>query len=636
MLFHMDLDILSNLYDAIIVVNLGMQIIFWGPGAERIYGFTAAEICNCPISDIIPRHINDPAKIQALYQAMEDDRVWRGEICSMHQRGDLMDVMASVNALTNARGERESILLVVRDMTDHRRIEASLRVSEDRFRAIQEVSLDGTTIVRTLRDADGTIIDFTCTYLNPVAERLVGQSLALAQGRRMTEVFPGVVESGLLARYCAVATSGKPQIFEQHYTADGINAWYRNMVVPLGDGLAIIFSDITAQKQNEAQIAFQASMLNAVRQPVIATDLTGVIYYWNQGAEDLYGWTSAEACGRNAIGMLVAEPDQAQARAIVMGMHQNNTGEIREYLVHHRDGTPLSVLFNSSSILDTEGTLIGFVGVATDITQRKRMEQELQESRDTLEQRVEVRTYQLKQANVALQAEIAERTWSEQAREQLIQKIVTAQEEERRHIARELHDQISQDLTALLLGFKILQGDSDIDERIVADIAQLQGMAAQISDEVRHLAVQLRPSVLDEVGLAQALIFYVEQWSAWTDTAVDFHLSGLEGTRLPLVVETTLYRIVQEALSNVRKHAQASEVSVIIGRRANEVRLIVEDDGVGFAMPISPESTESTTRMGLISMRERAELLGGSLTIETAPGSGTTIFANIPLSITKG
>ena len=273
----------------------------------------------------------------------------------------------------------------------------------------------------------------------------------------------------------------------------------------------------------------------------------------------------------------------------------------------------------------------GVVLTFADITTLKRAEAVLQDANDELERRVAARTQDLARANAALQAQIAERVRSEQAREQLLQQLVTAQEEERRHIARELHDQMGQNLTALILGIKALQDNGSDSDGAAERIRQLQALAVQIGQEVRSLAVQLRPSVLDDLGLLLALSNYVEQWSARAYIAVDLHSDGLDVGRLSLAVETTLYRLVQEALTNVLKHAEASQVSVIIERRADEVRLIVEDDGVGFSVPPAPSEPGNAPQLGLIGMRERVVLLGGSLTIESAPGSGTTIFARIPL-----
>jgi two-component system CheB/CheR fusion protein len=278
------------------------------------------------------------------------------------------------------------------------------------------------------------------------------------------------------------------------------------------------------------------------------------------------------------------------------------------------------------------GAVDGVVLTFADITALKRAEVVLQGAHDELERRVVERTAELAVANAALQAQVAERVQSEQARRQLLQQLVTAQEEERRHIARELHDQLAQDLTGLILGLKALQDSAPPGDPSAERIAQLQAAAVGIGREVRNLAVRLRPSVLDDLGLALALSNYVEQWSARANVGVDLHTSGLDGERLPLVVETTLYRLVQEALTNVFKRAQASEVSVIIERNEDEVRLIVEDDGGGFSAPPSSDEPGATPRLGLLGMQERVALLDGTLTVESASDSGTTIFTRLPLA----
>ncbi|MBC8076139.1 MAG: PAS domain-containing protein, partial [Chloroflexales bacterium] len=284
----------------------------------------------------------------------------------------------------------------------------------------------------------------------------------------------------------------------------------------------------------------------------------------------------------------------------------------------------------------------GIVMTFVDITMLKRVEAErehtatlLQHAYDVLEERVQVRTRDLAAANLALQVEISERKQSEQSRQLLLQQLVTGQEEERRRIARELHDQMGQDLTALMLRLKALHDTLPHDAAAHEDVAQLQALTVKIGQEVRRLAVQLRPAALDGLGLAVALTNYVEEWSAHARVAADFHTSGLEDERLPLAVETTLYRIAQEALTNVLKHAQATGVSLIIERRANAVRMIVEDNGVGFAVARAQRSTASERRLGLIGMHERVAQLGGVLTIEATPGSGTTVFVDIPLADAK-
>lgn len=157
---------------------------------------------------------------------------------------------------------------------------------------------------------------------------------------------------------------------------------------------------------------------------------------------------------------------------------------------------------------------------------------------------------------------------------------------------------------------------------------ELRSVAADALEEVHDLALQLRPSVLDDLGLPAALERYVEECRRRYRLRIDLAIHGLDGERLPPTVETAVYRIVQEALTNVARHAQASMASVLLERRDQSILAIVEDDGVGF----DPAAVRgSGQRLGVYGMHERAELLGGSLTIESQPGSGTSLFVTIPL-----
>ena len=248
----------------------------------------------------------------------------------------------------------------------------------ERFRKLHDLSLDGIALVKSVRDASGVVVDFACEYLNPVAERLVGRPRAELYGQRLTAVFPSVLANGLLARLLAVAADGGPQVFEQHYQGDGLDAWYRNMVVRFNDELAITFNDITAQKKSElagkaqaARIELQGHMLDAVGQAVIATDETGAILYWNHSAELIYGWSSAEVLGRDVTALLKLPQDPAIGTAMraALSTGQSWSGEIT---ASHRDGTRLEVFVTNSLFCDPQGTPLGVIGVSADITQRKR------------------------------------------------------------------------------------------------------------------------------------------------------------------------------------------------------------------------------------------------------------------------
>lgn len=212
----------------------------------------------------------------------------------------------------------------------------------------------------------------------------------------------------------------------------------------------------------------------------------------------------------------------------------------------------------------------------------------------------------------------------EAARGQLLEKIITAQEEERKRIARELHDDTSQALTSLKVGLKVLEGLSS-PQQVRQHLAGLRETISQTLETVHDLALELRPSVLDDMGLVAALSRYIDEYRRRFELQVDFRAIGFDGRRLPPVVETALYRIVQEALTNVARHAGASHASVLLEWAGKDIRAIVEDNGCGFDPAAGRER-----KLGLYGMQERAALIGGALHIESQPATGTTVIVHVP------
>ena len=208
---------------------------------------------------------------------------------------------------------------------------------------------------------------------------------------------------------------------------------------------------------------------------------------------------------------------------------------------------------------------------------------------------------------------------------------IEASEAQRRRISRELHDEMGQELTALVLGLKSL-GDVVDDAAVRGRLQRLQAVAERIGQEMHHVALELRPGALDDKGLETALSNYVEEWSKRYEVGADFQSVGLVTDRLLPHVETTIYRIVQEALTNVVKHAHATAVSVVLQRSPDEVVTIVEDNGRGFDPAGVEAATGPSKSIGLLGMSERAVLVGGTCHVESHPG-GTSVFVRIPLPV---
>ena len=206
-----------------------------------------------------------------------------------------------------------------------------------------------------------------------------------------------------------------------------------------------------------------------------------------------------------------------------------------------------------------------------------------------------------------------------------LQRVVTAQELERRRLARELHDETGQALTSILLGLRSIDEATEGTQAKQA-VEEVRELVRATLQDVRQLAVDLRPKALDDFGLVAALERLTQSFAEQTGIAVEFVPALPEG-RLPFEIETALYRIVQESLTNVVKHARASRVGVVLTRKDHSVSMIVEDDGVGFEPSRAREEG-----LGLVGMRERVGLLGGRLTVESRPGTGTTFAVEVPLT----
>jgi two-component system sensor histidine kinase UhpB len=219
--------------------------------------------------------------------------------------------------------------------------------------------------------------------------------------------------------------------------------------------------------------------------------------------------------------------------------------------------------------------------------------------------------------------------------QKMSEQVLAAQEDERKRIARELHDETAQSLTTLLIRLKILEKSRTASE-MRGQIDELRELTAQTLEAVRKLAVELRPTTLDDLGLLAALEAYAESYSSRLPIRVSFRSDGFDDGdgRLPPQVELVLYRVVQEALTNVAKHANAGAVEVELHRRPDEVTAAVVDDGEGFNVDEMMRSRERG--LGLFGMQERLALVRGQLVIDSEPGRGTRINARVPSQFDAG
>jgi PAS domain S-box-containing protein len=224
--------------------------------------------------------------------------------------------------------------------------------------------------------------------------------------------------------------------------------------------------------------------------------------------------------------------------------------------------------------------------------------------------------------------DITDRKYDDAVRVDLQRRLAISQEDERRRIARDLHDEFGQQLSALSLRLAELKRDVGRRSALAEQLAELEALTRQLDHELEQIIWRLRPTALDDLGLVAALENYITQWAAKSSAQCTLYANGVEMGDMTGEIETALYRIGQEALNNVAKHAQARNATVILDRTGGRVSLIVEDDGIGF--DVAPQ-LGLRQRFGVTGMRERALLLGGEFDIESTSGKGTTVVARIPL-----
>ena len=288
-------------------------------------------------------------------------------------------------------------------------------------------------------------------------------------------------------------------------------------------------------------------ILTTLQAAVIVTDVTGIVSYWNPSAEKLYGWASEEVIGKSIMGITVsAETSEEAARHMASLMAGNSWAG--EFAVRCKNGEFIPALVTLSPLFDAAGATVGIVGVSQDLTGRKHIEKQLQSAREELEKRVEERTEELRRANESLR--------------DLSARLLQIRDEEARRLARELHDSVGQMLVAIGMNIATVQAQSEkLDEVGARAVAENSVLVKQISDEIRTISYLLHPPLLDEMGLASALRWYVEGFSARSKIKVELQVpAGLR--RLPAEIETTIFRVVQECLTNIHRHSGSRTAAI--------------------------------------------------------------------------
>lgn len=344
--------------------------------------------------------------------------------------------------------------------------------------------------------------------------------------------------------------------------------------------------DISERRHGEIAARQLAAIVESSDDAIISNDLDGTIETWNLGAKRMYGYSAEEVVGRS-VALLVPPNFADDLPEILDRLRSGEDVEQYETKRMRQDGVVLDVVLKVSAIRDVDGQIVGTSSIARDVSRLK--------------------------AQAELERERA-----------LLAHLVGAGEEERGRIAAAIHDDSIQAITAAGMRLQILRRSLDDPEQLQL-LEELEKTIQLSISRLRHLLFELHPPALDTDGLSAALELYLEETQS--EGGTNHQLEDNLSVQPPLQVRTILYRIVQEVLANVRKHAQADNATVVLEERDYGYRVRVSDDGIGFA----PEELKPAPgHLGLSAMQERAALAGGWLLIDSAPGKGTTIEVWIP------
>jgi PAS domain S-box-containing protein len=482
---------------------------------------------------------------------------------------------------------------------------------------------------------------FRIIDLNPAAAHITGSTLENLRGRSLAE-FPKLLKTTFLGRCLDALRAREPRDLGEISYGDELirKGIYSVQVFPLsGNFMGVAFENVTQRKLAEQALRekderFRLLIEGVKEYAIFLLDSLGQVISWNAGAERLKGYRAEEIIGKHFSvlypreDVMSGKPQRILVEAAQRGQSEDEGWRIR------KDGSRFWANVVITALRGPKGNLHGFAKLTRDMTERREKEETLTKAKELLELGVEQRTAVLTRVNEQLRAEIAER---EQVEEELkisldqlralAGRLQSVREEERTLIAREIHDELGQACTAIkmdlaLIGRKTTRTQSHLRAKVESATQVVDNMIVTL----RKIASELRPRALDDLGLTAALELQAQEFESRTGIRCRVILS-----RQPIALDsersTAIFRIFQESLTNVARHAHATRVEARLEREADQLLFQVHDNGRGF----DPEEAKARMSLGLVGMQERALLLNGELKVEGVPGAGTTIALRIAL-----
>jgi PAS domain S-box-containing protein len=481
---------------------------------------------------------------------------------------------------------------------------------------------------------------FRINDVNPAAALFTGAEMEDLVGRTLAE-FPKLLETSLPGKCLEAFQSRKLiDLGEISYSDERIREGiYSIQIFPLsGNFMGVAFENVTDRRRaehalRESEERFRLLVQGVREYAIFYLDPLGHVVSWNTGAERLKGYQAEEILGKHVSTFYPSDdvtngkPERILEKAAQRGQSEDEGWRIR------KDGSRFWANVIVTALRNPKGSLQGFAKVTRDMTERHEKEKALAKAKELLELRVEQRTTVLERVNEELRVEIAERARAEEQLNlsldqlrALAARLQSVREEERTSIAREIHDELGQTCTAIkmdlaLISRKATKRQTYLRAKAESAIQLVDGMIVTL----RKIASELRPRTLDDLGLTPALEWQAQEFEGRTGITCSIVLPP-EPLVLDSELSTAIFRIFQESLTNVARHAQATRVEAFLDQEADQLIFRVRDNGKGF----DAKEVKARNSLGLVGMQERALLLNGQLTIEGIPLVGTNLTLRVP------
>jgi len=584
--------IVASSDDAIISKNLDGIIQSWNKSAEHMFGYTAEEAVGKHITLIVPEDRRDEEK-NILARLRHGERIDHFQTVRRRKDGSTLDLSLTISHVRDSAGRVIGASNVARDITHLKQIERALRDSEERFRAMVETTPECVKVVAP----DGTL-----QHMNSAGLAMVGAKLAEAVvGKSIYDLIAPEDREKFRAFNERICRGDKDSL---EFDMIGLNAVRHHMethAAPLRnpDGRIVQLAmthDVTDRKRAEIALRESEQRYRAVTDasPIMVwmAGLDKLCYYFNKGWLDFVGRTLEQESGNGWTENVHPEDFDRCLQIYVKSFDARQPFEM-EYRLRHHTGQYRWITDHGTPRYATDGTFEGYVGGCLDIHDQK------------------AAADKARQADVSLQ-------------------LMKIQDEERRHIARELHDSAGQTLTVLGMSLaQLAQKTGRRSPEIATDVDKIQETVKQLHREIRTASYLLHPPLLDENGLYSAISWYIDGLRERSDLDIRLDTSEDFG-RLPRDLELVIFRLVQECLTNVHRHSHSKTASIRMARESSQITLDIGDEGKGISPERLAEIRSGRSGVGIRGMQERLRQFEGTMNIESGR-SGTRISVTIPI-----